>query len=317
MQRILEPDQIEALDHTAIVRVRLPEPLVFAARAKRLRELASDNPIEAYLLLMAALVDAQHEALASTLASSMASAAGAAADRVSIEQGQRNLMPIFPALSNVRSTAWRNVLVSLIEHVHAASDANAQLTAVIARLRASNPDELERQADAVLAGRSDELDNAVAPFIAAALQVVWTGLASRCDVRDVPMLETGSVCPVCGSQPIGSIVRIGGTYQGYRYLQCGLCATEWHMVRVKCTHCESTRGIMYHAIEGGGDALKAESCDVCHTYRKILYQDKAYDAEPFADDLASVMLDLLMNDAGYRRPNANPFLWTGDGQTGA
>jgi FdhE protein len=143
----------------------------------------------------------------------------------------------------------------------------------------------------------------------AALQVVWTDLASRLDPRDIPYLDTPGVCPACGGQPVASIVRVGGQYQGYRYLQCGLCASEWHMVRTKCSNCDSTKGIAYHGIEGGNEALKAESCDECHTYRKIGYQEKDYDFEPLADDLASLTLDLLMNEAGYQRSGPNPLLW--------
>ena len=55
--------------------------------------------------------------------------------------------------------------------------------------------------------------------------------------------------------------------------------------------------------------MKAESCDECHTYRKIGYQDKDYDFEPFADDLASLTLDLLMGEEGYRRASPHPWLW--------
>jgi FdhE protein len=143
----------------------------------------------------------------------------------------------------------------------------------------------------------------------AALQVVWTDIASRIDPRAVPYLDTPGTCPVCGTQPVASIVRVGGQYQGYRYLQCSLCSTEWHVVRVKCTNCDSTKGIAYHGIEGGSEAMKAESCDECHTYRKIGYQEKDYEVEPLADDLASLTLDLLMNEAGYRRSSPNPLLW--------
>jgi len=107
----------------------------------------------------------------------------------------------------------------------------------------------------------------------------------------------------------GRIVRVGGQFSGYRYLQCALCSTEYHVVRVKCSNCDSTKGIAYHGIEGGSEALKAESCDECHTYRKIGYQEKDYDFEPLADDLASLTLDLLMNEAGYRRSSPNPLLW--------
>ena len=105
------------------------------------------------------------------------------------------------------------------------------------------------------------------------------------------------------------MVRVDAESQGYRYLHCALCATEWHMVRVTCTQCQNTENIGYHSIEGSSGAIRAESCDRCHTYRKILYQEKDADVEPVADDLASLALDLLMADAGYHRGSGNPLLW--------
>ena len=46
MQRILQPGEIEALDHTSFPRVLLPVPAsLFAERAARLRQLANGNPI--------------------------------------------------------------------------------------------------------------------------------------------------------------------------------------------------------------------------------------------------------------------------------
>jgi FdhE protein len=43
--------------------------------------------------------------------------------------------------------------------------------------------------------------------------------------------------------PLASIVRADDQYQGYRYLHCALCATAWHFVRIKCSHCLVTQGI--------------------------------------------------------------------------
>jgi FdhE protein len=108
---------------------------------------------------------------------------------------------------------------------------------------------------------------------------------------------------------VASIVRADKAYQGYRYLHCSLCATEWHLVRVKCSHCESTEGVHYHSIEGGSAAVRAEACDSCKTYRKICYQEHDMEVEPMADDLASLTLDLLMTEAGFHRGSGNPLLW--------
>ena len=81
------------------------------------------------------------------------------------------------------------------------------------------------------------------------------------------------------------------------------------MVRITCTQCQATADIAYQSIEGGSEAVRAESCGTCHTYRKILYQEKDPGVEPVADDLASLTLDLLMSEAGYHRGSGNPLLW--------
>ncbi|MFC5431702.1 formate dehydrogenase accessory protein FdhE [Paraburkholderia denitrificans] len=301
-QRILDPAEIQALDPSAIPRIRLPERAThFAARAARLRQLADHNPIGGYVRLMAALVDAQQHALEHFSARMPT--------RDAIANAQRHSMPILPALSGERDPQWRDVLRKLVDRVEAAGAIAPALAKVLDALRAMSDAELDAQADALLAQRYAEVAPATAPFIMAALQVVWTDLASRLDVQDVPYVDAPGACPVCGVPPVASIVRIGGAYHGYRFTQCSLCGTEAHVVRVKCTNCDSTMGIAYHGIEGGNPALKAESCDECHTYRKIGYQEKDFDFEPLADDLASLTLDLLMSDAGYERASPNPLLW--------
>ncbi|KWB63830.1 formate dehydrogenase accessory protein FdhE [Burkholderia ubonensis] len=301
-QRILEPNEISALDHSAIPRFRLPErATVFSARAARLRQLADLNPISGYLRLMAVVADAQHAVL-QDFAAQMPS-------QDAIARAQQHSMPLVPALGGERDPRWRAVLYELLDRVEGAGLVNPPLAKLLDRLRLMAPAELDAQADAILALRFAEVDPATAPFLMAALQVVWTDLASRTQPADVPFLDQPGLCPVCGTHPVASVVRVGGQYEGYRFLQCGLCTTEWHMVRTKCTHCDSTKGIAYHGIEGGSEAVKAESCDECKTYRKIGYQNKDYDFEPLADDLASLTLDLLMNEAGYQRSSPNPLLW--------
>jgi FdhE protein len=301
-QKILDPNEIATLDHSAIPRFRLPErAAVFAARAARLRKLADLNPISGYLRLMATLVEAQHDALQQQ--------EGAMPPEAAIRQAQQHSMPLAPALAGERDPRWREVLQRLLDHVERAGLVNPPLAKLIDGLRLKTPAELDAQADAIAALRLAEVEPATAPFIAAALQVVWTDYATRTAPADVPYLDQPGLCPLCGSHPVASVVRVGGQYQGYRFLQCGLCSTEWHMVRTKCSHCDSTKGIAYHGIEGGSEAVKAESCDECHTYRKIGYQDKDFDFEPLADDLASLTLDLLMNEAGYQRATPNPLLW--------
>jgi len=136
-------------------------------------------------------------------------------------------------------------------------------------------------------------------------------MAALLEPADIGRSMQLGACPVCGSPPVASVVYATGSLTGARFLVCALCASEWHLVRVKCANCDSTKGIAYQEIAGGNGALKAETCDECKTYTKILYTEKVPDMEPFADDLATVALDVLVEKAGWRRAKPNPFLMTG------
>ncbi|SOE74407.1 formate dehydrogenase accessory protein FdhE [Burkholderia sp. OK233] len=179
VQRILEPGQIESLDHTAIPRIRLPErAALLATRAARMRMLADSNPIGGYLRLMASLADAQQQVLANFEAQKPSAEA--------IARAQQHSMPPVPALSSGRDPAWHGVLHRLLDRVEAASAVTPTLGKVLDGMRANSAEAFDTQADAILAQRYTEIDPVTAPFIMAALQLVWTDLASRLDPRDMP-----------------------------------------------------------------------------------------------------------------------------------
>ncbi|HWW33056.1 MAG TPA: formate dehydrogenase accessory protein FdhE [Steroidobacteraceae bacterium] len=306
MTRILAPGQIETSAQRAIPRIRLPRTAgPFAARARRLRQLAAPgavgSAIAEYLELTAAIAEAQAHALAD-----FAAPPPTADD---ITRARTHRMPVIHATSSTRSPAWRELALAIAGAAAGSVAASAGVREIERRLRELSVAELEAQADALLAARSSEIDVATAPFLMAALQVLWTAIARSLRAEDVAPLEVPGVCPACGTLPVASVVRVDAESQGYRYLHCALCATEWHMVRVTCTQCQNNENLGYHSIEGSSGAIRAESCDRCHTYRKILYQEKDADVEPVADDLASLALDLLMAEAGYQRGSGNPLLW--------
>ncbi len=305
MQRILQPGQIEALAQRSIPRIRLPQQTeVFSSRAARLRELAATSPIGDYLSLMATLVDAQHVALLER-----AQAVTALPDAGQLALAREHGMPLMQAAGRRREPDWRNLLNQLCSAAGSAKGFPASVADTCARIARAPGEAIEAQADALLTARHAEVDGAIAPFIMAALQVVWVDTSSRLAATEVQPLDVPGVCPVCGTLPVASIIRTEQPYQGYRFLHCALCASEWHMVRVTCSQCQATKDLGYHSIEGGSDAVRAESCDACHTYRKILYREKDANVDPVADDLATVALDLLMAEAGYHRGSGNPLLW--------
>jgi FdhE protein len=310
-QRILEPGQIETLAQRSIIRVRLPgRDTLFARRAARLRELATRGAaIGDYLRFLAALVDAQHAALARTSA--------VPPDAAHIDRAGAHGMPPIHSSTWPRPPQWRAALEAICSRLASQPGFPAGVREVLARIRGAAPEWTEAQADAVLGEDQGAADLAAAPFIMAALQVQWAALAGCFIAEQVRPLDVPGVCPLCGTLPVASMVYAQPSYQGYRYLHCALCATEWHLVRVQCSRCgASGKDIAYHSLAGdagsGGTveaAVRAETCEQCRGYRKILYQEKDTGVEPVADDVASVALDLLLGEQGYHRASGNPLLW--------
>ncbi len=196
---------------------------------------------------------------------------------------------------------------------------------------------LERQADALLNGLMTGVDLAAAPLVAAALQVTWTHLLLEVQRQHARLgqpfgrLDDETICPCCGSRPTASIVRSAGDTPGQRYLHCSLCNLQWHMVRIKCSHCLSTKGLAYQALDtldGDADpaddaqdgaaaraakaAVQAETCDECDHYLKIVHADRDPFVDPVADDLASLTLDLLVSETGLARHGINLMLLFGE-----
>lgn len=298
---ILQPGQIEA-PAGDIPFLRLPaHASFFKDRAARFRQLADGHKMGDFLEFMARLSEAQHMALTHFPHVPLPDAGQLALSR---EHG----MPALAARTWQRDPAWRKAL----QDIAGSMSENAPQPAgdAIARLRTLDDADVEKLADAVLDNRFHDIDLAASPFVAAALQVYWVHMNTSFGTGDFGRTDLGNLCPVCASSPVASIVRIGGAEQGLRYLHCSLCGAEWHMVRAKCSNCESTRGIAYYAIEGDKGAVKAEACEECGSYLKILYLEKDPLLDPTADDLATLALDILMDETGMQRSGPNLFLLT-------
>jgi FdhE protein len=281
----------------AIPAFRPASPYVFAERAERLAELAAGHPLEGYLRFAASLSVAQHKLLA-------ALPELAVPDEIMLAHCLEHGLPPLSVDGHRRDPLWREALTRLIDLLDRAA-LPAAGGAVIDRLPALSPEKLEAAAVHLLAGAYADVDPAQAPFVGAALQAYWVKMGLRLSAAAMGTPAQIGLCPVCGSHPVASVVRIGGAQQGLRYLVCSLCCSEWHMVRVKCSACGSTKGISYFGVEGADDAIKAECCDQCKTYLKIFYLEKNTGLVPTADDLASLALDMLVDEAGYDRLGPN------------
>jgi len=301
--RILEAGQIEQLSASAIPELRLPgSGTLFSERAARLQQLSETSAMADYLRFIA-LVAARQETMMHSLSGTPLP------DQARIVRCRSHAMPPLQTTSWRRNAKWRLALRGML--VELKTEVRGTTGDFVARLTEASEDFIEAQASKICAGIDEGLDLAVAPLIAAGLQAYWTSMASRLAKEDVGHSAAPNLCPVCGSLPVASIVRIGAAESGYRYLHCSLCSSEWHMVRVKCSHCESTKGIGYHGIADGDPAVKAESCEQCHSYLKILYMEKDPAVEPTADDLASLPLDILMAEENFARSGTNMMLFHG------
>lgn len=298
---LLQPGQIEAAAGS-IPELRLPPADLFLTRARRLAQLAGHHTLADYLNFVARLAEAQQVRLGDLPEASLPTAG-------QLRQCLDYQMPPLAPAGLARPAGWRDTARHLARTVQPALPAAGQ-TALQGILDA--PDAwLDEQAGYLLEGNTRNLDAAAAPVIGAALQVHWTQLARQLDPAQVARPEHPNLCPVCGSHPVSSVVRIGGTEDGLRYLHCALCSSEWHVVRAKCSNCDNSRGIAYYQVEGGDSVVRAESCPECQTYLKVVHQDKHPMADPVADDLATLTLDLLMDEAGFARSGINWYLIQG------
>lgn len=285
--------------------VILPDPVrLFERRAARLRVLAVAHPMAAWLLFQAAVADAQAAAAAAMGAQAVAEMPAQAAT-----QPPAAAPPAAPPVSALDTAtepfgpAWPIAL----RHLAAmpADDLPDAARAVLHRLPTLDTEALAR---AWLAGTLSADHAGEAVFLIAALQVVFSLKAAALDAARVPLLPQRGRCPVCASTPVAGLITAKGRVPGVRYLHCGLCATAWNHVRTVCTGCGDSKGVALHEVEGGSGAIKAETCDACRGYAKMFYEAKDSAIEPFADDLGSLGLDLMVSEAGWSRLAPNPMI---------
>ena len=294
----LVPDPTVIGEISAPPFVQLPDPgALFARRAERLRLLASASPLKPYLEFIADLSEAQSEIEAGL---------GPVAARQGDERGREFGMPSIDRADVLSDEA----LDTIFDRLFARADTIAKpqdAADALERVVQSSTDERRRMIEALFAGGLPPQAIAEHIYIWAGLQLHFTRLASTLDAKSVKPVADG-VCPSCGSMPSSSMVVGWHGAHGARFCSCSVCNTLWHYVRVKCVCCGSTKGIGYKEVEEGGGVIKAETCDECQSWVKIIYQQLSSDADPVADDVASLGLDMLMRETPYRRGGFSPLL---------
>jgi FdhE protein len=216
-------------------------------------------------------------------------------------------IPPLIAEAHHRNPVWRDGLFAMLD-VLDKTVLPEPARAVIAGLRTRPAREIEDLADKFFhdALRADNVGEAF--YIAAALQVYFTRLAGDLDASTLQLLPQRGLCPCCGSTPVSGLITASGQVPGTRYLYCSLCSTAWNHARAVCITCECSGTLSLKSIEGDDGAVKAETCDDCHTYAKMLYQANDTQVDPYADDLATLGLDVMVAEAGWARHAPNPLL---------
>lgn len=281
--------------------VRLADPKsFFAERAMRFAGLARDHVAADYLKFLQRLSLAQQAAM-----DVHPQAAPPEASRLALAR-EHGLPPL--GKYEAPPPQWRAALRTILQELQKAGD---PLPPALLQLTAASDADLDAMAASVLDFDYPGVETAAIPVLAAALQVHWLRRANDLGVNAFAKLDVPDACPVCGSPPLASTLRVDVNVPGTRYLHCALCASDWLVPRGQCTHCGEREKVAYFHIDGGSDTVKAEACDACRSYLKVVNMEKAPMADPAADDLATLGLDVLMDESGYERAGPNLFFIPG------
>lgn len=277
-----------------------PQPDTFLLRSKRFDELAIQDKGEwsAYLLLLAKVCQVQHDLL----------------NQQEIEWTKAELMEESSPALDIQNMDIPEIFTVLLHNFteQIKSTLPSKAKAILQNLCDMEVDQRNILVKQVLTQELMTQDHESALWIHAILQIIWTHWAMQLKTIDVPATEERSECPCCGSDAVGSVVLQNADEANLRYLHCNLCNSRWNALRAKCTFCNNTKDMSLQSIDkiahGALHGASGECCEACHAYRKMYHLSKEQYADPIADDLASLALDMLLGEAGYVRGGVNPFL---------
>jgi FdhE protein len=117
---------------------------------------------------------------------------------------------------------------------------------------------------------------------------------------------TKGYCPVCGSLPHLSLLK---EEVGKRFLLCSYCGYQWQTDRILCPFCNNKDQESLHYFTAEGEEIyRISFCNKCHQYIKTIDLRTTGEIDPFLEDLATLHLDVIASQKGYKRPVPNP--WT-------
>jgi FdhE protein len=300
MSADLQPDPTAIGDVSTPPFAVLPDPAtLFGIRAQRLKTYAAVSPLKPYLDFVAGLVEAQGAIVPALPPVELP-------DRETLERAASFEMPPLDRAGFKLDDTVEMTLEAMFD-ASASIAMPKEAADALTRVRRADGAERAQMVRDVLAHDMPIETLAEHVYVAAALQVHFARLAAGLDAAKLVPVGDG-VCPACGGPPVASLIVEWRNAHGNRFCVCSLCSTLWNYVRIRCCSCGSTKGIGYQEIEASPGTVKAETCDECRTYVKVMYQNKDITIEAVADDIGTLALDMMMREGPYRRAAFNPFL---------
>jgi len=119
----------------------------------------------------------------------------------------------------------------------------------------------------------------------------------------VPAAWAEDYCPICGDWPALAETR---GLDGQRRLRCGRCGGDWRTEGLRCPFCgERGHENLGSLVSEGPEQQTVDVCERCRHYIKaltVLVPIRPEDV--FLQDLATLVLDVIALERGYRRPTA-------------
>jgi FdhE protein len=142
------------------------------------------------------------------------------------------------------------------------------------------------------------IHNSIKPSLEAAVEKLFHELHTETWMK--------GYCPVCGSLPHLSLLK---EEVGKRFLVCSYCARRWQSDRIVCPFCNNKDQESLHYFTAEGEEThRIDLCDNCRQYIKTIDYRNLQESDPILEDLATLHLDILASQKGYKRSVPNPWI---------
>lgn len=298
--KLMDPKEIEGMPDSEVPLLVLPQlQQTLNERATRFEQLAK-GPLAEWLSFCAKLARAQALSIEKLTLTPL--------DESVVKESFKHGMPPASISTWKAGDDWQQAFDLFVAELEKQS-LPKQVQDIVQAFKSADQTLIQQQAVDYLNARESEVKPEWAPFLGAILQIIWMRQVEGLKPYVAHYKGQSSLCPVCGSHPVASVVRVGDR-DAHRYLACSLCLSEWYGPRARCTNCETPKEVSILG-QTQESLVQGECCDDCHGYLKIMYQSRDPMMDVMADDLASIQVDLALANEDYLRTGRNLFLMAG------